>query len=81
MALDKSRKIFGRPNARGYVYQWQPTDDLTKRGGTGKLLDKVGCDAKAYSQGDDNITTYTYNVYLVGTVTHHLAYVACDYVK
>jgi hypothetical protein len=82
MSLDKSKKIFGRNPTRGYVYQWQPQDDKTKLGkDVGKLKGNVGCDATPYSQGDDYITTYTYNVYLVGSVVHKLAYVACDYVK
>jgi hypothetical protein len=81
MALDKSKKIFGRTPTRGYVYQWQPSDSDKSAKTTGHVRPKTGCDATAYSQGDDNTNSYVYNTYLVGVITHRSAYVACDYVK
>jgi len=39
------------------------------------------CNATAGSQGQDWVTTYTYNLVVVGSTQKRLAYVACDYVE
>lgn len=39
------------------------------------------CNATAGSQGQDWVTTYSYEIVVIDGLVAHLAYVACDYVE
>ena len=42
---------------------------------------KVFCSALPYSQGEDWITKYVYDVNVINSTQQHDAYVECDYVQ
>lgn len=79
----KGRKVFIRKNGTqkgGGLYKWTPFDDEKKANKKGQV-GKYFCTTPLGSQGNDFVTTYTYEVIIVGTSTQRLAYVQCDYVK
>ena len=77
-------KVF---TAKGYgvnLYKWSPQSS-DKKGGAriskaGKFQKPYFCNALPGSQGEDWITTYTYNIVILNGLQQRIAYVACDYV-
>jgi hypothetical protein len=67
------------------LYTWDPSsfDKKRKRDiGMGTGGKKYYCTATPYSQGEDWISTYSYNIGVTPEgVQQRIAYVACDYVK
>ena len=67
----------------GDLYLWCPPPNNIggnanmKNGNTNNYF----CTATPYSQGEDWITKYVYNVSVVNRLARHDAYVQCDYVK
>lgn len=82
MGLGKKVFVQSRPNG-GALYQWSPPPNDV--GGNRQI--KKGnekpyyCSATPYSQGQDWVTTYVYDVNVVNYEQHRDAYVECDYVK
>ena len=61
-------------------YTWCP-DTTVKKGKAGANIKKEYCTAIPYSQGEDWICTYVYQLDVVNGVQKRLAYVECDYVQ
>lgn len=69
------------------LYTWDPLSydkkvrrDIGMNAASGGK--KYFCNAVPYSQGEDWVTTYVYNVFVTPeTVVQRIAYVACDYVQ
>lgn len=82
MSLGDRVFIQSRPSG-GDLYQWSPPPNNTsgnasiRGGGVGSYF----CTATPYSQGEDWITRYVYNVTVVNGLAHRDAYVQCDYVQ
>jgi hypothetical protein len=82
MSLGSRVFIQSRPSG-GDLYQWSPPPNNTsgnasiRGGGVGSYF----CTATPYSQGEDWITKYVYNVSVVNGLARHDAYVQCDYVQ
>ena len=64
-----------------YIYSWCPDKTKNKPTGIGVGVNKNYCTAIPYSQGEDWVTTYSYNLTTINGKVERLAYVACDYVK
>jgi hypothetical protein len=76
------KQVFVRKNGTqkgGDLYKWSPPCDERR----GKKLDvskKFYCSAIAGGQGEDWITTYSYEITVENGIQKRIAYVACDYV-
>lgn len=75
MAIKKqfTLKTFGAK-----LYKWSPIPSDKKAFGDKR---PYYCSAVAGSQGQDWITTYSYNMVVVDSIQQRLAYVECDYVE
>jgi hypothetical protein len=75
MAIKKefTLKTFGAK-----LYKWSPIP--TSKSITPNKR-QYYCNAVAGSQGQDWITTYSYNMVVVDSIQQRLAYVECDYVE
>jgi len=73
------KKVFTLKTTGSQLYKWSPLP-FNKNA---SLRDQKPfyCDATAGSQGQDWITTYSFNITVVDGVQGHSAYVACDYVE
>lgn len=84
MGFKSPNKIlcYTRKTYNGNQYTWCP-DEFEKRNvGSGIGGKKFFCTAKPYSQGEDWITTYVYDIRVTPeAVQQRVAYVECDYVK
>ena len=76
---------FGKPTFTlktygAQLYKWSPETSTTKK--TVRAEKPFYCNATAGSQGQDWVTSYSYNIAVspVGQ-QERLAYVACDYVE
>ena len=74
-----NKSVFVRKTGGFDVYKWSPLPNNFERKRE-EPRPVYFCAAKAGSQGDDNATTYAYNVIFVDGSLKKLAYVACDYV-
>lgn len=61
-----------------FLYSWTPDENISK---LGSPVAQYYCDATPFSQGQDWISTYSYDVSVVDGVQKRSAYVACDYVN
>jgi hypothetical protein len=80
MGLRKGKTYVRKPYGNNQLYKWspQPTDKkINKSTGNPKYF----CNAKPNSQGEDWITTYSYEIIVEGGTQKRIAYVECDYVK
>lgn len=80
MALDKP--VFTRKNGTqkgGRLYKWSPIQEDKKKKPT-TTSGNFYCNATPFSQGEDWITTFVYEIVVVDGVAKRIAYVACDYV-
>jgi len=79
--MSLGKKVFTQKTYGSNLYKWSPLpNDNTKakeRGGKRPFY----CNAIPYSQGQDWITTYSYNIAVVDGEQEKLAYVECDYVE
>jgi len=73
------KKTLTRKPWTGYLYTWSPNVDNTKNLKSAKR--KYFCTATPFSNGEDWITTYTYDLVVINGEQKKLAYVECDYVK
>jgi len=66
-----------------YLYTWSPeTPTYDKNRNKNTIDKKYYCDAIPGSQGQDWITTYSYNIAISQNgEQQRIAYVACDYVQ
>jgi hypothetical protein len=81
MALNKKERIFGRTPYGRTVYSWQPDTSINKNTRNSGRINLEGCTAIPYSQGEDYVTTYMYQIEIVNGLARRFAYVACDYVQ
>ncbi len=84
MSLGNPVFIQSRPSG-GDLYLWSPPpNNVNGNRNVNNNRNNVGnyfCDATPYSQGEDWITRYVYNVTVVNGLARHDAYVQCDYVQ
>lgn len=62
------------------LYTWSP-DTTVNKANVGKNNTNNFCSATPFSQGQDWICTYVYNIVVVDGMQQRSAYVACDYVQ
>ena len=77
--MSLGKKVFTLKTHGSQLYKWSPIPvDKNAR-----LKDQKPfyCSATPGSQGEDWISTYSYNITVVNGVQGHLAYVECDYVE
>lgn len=77
----KEKKIFSRKPYNSFLYKWSPDTTSLKSKITLQNGLPTFCNALPFSQGEDWVTTYTYNFSVVNGMEHHGAYVECDYVQ
>lgn len=84
-----SKKIFTRKQYGGSVYKWSPETTIVKKCdkcnssnimNDDKIIKKI-CNAIRFTQGEDWLTTYCYDLVFINGKYHRLAYVECDYVE
>jgi hypothetical protein len=77
MAQKYTLKTFGSK-----LYTWSPVPISKPKATTnGGNQTPYYCNALPYSQGQDWVTTYCYNLVVVMGIQERLAYVECDYVQ
>jgi hypothetical protein len=77
-------KVFNRSrNSGGGLHLWSPPPNNTSGNDNVKngKINNYFCTATPYSQGEDWIVRYVYNVRVVNGLVHRDAYVQCDYVQ
>lgn len=83
--MNKScNKIFTLKTYGADLQKWSPDCVVYNKkqpNGTGTNKRPYYCNAFAGSQGQDWVTTYTYNMVVVNYQQERQAYVACDYVE
>ncbi len=77
MALGKP--VFTNKTYGAQLYKWSPLPSDKPRANTNKR--PFYCTAIPGSQGQDWITTYSYDLIVVNSQQEHSAYVECDYVE
>lgn len=77
MAINK--KVFASKPLGGYVYTWSPIP--TNKAQLDKGKKPYYCNAIPGSQGQDWVTTYSYDLVIENSIQQRIAYVECDYVK
>ena len=73
------KQVFTLKTYGAQLYKWSPESSdrkAVKREGRQQY-----CNAVAFSQGQDWITTYVYDIKVVNSQQERSAYVACDYVQ
>jgi hypothetical protein len=75
------KKVFVRKGAGPNLYKWSPIPNNFERKPAVNSRRNYFCDARPNTQGQDWISTYSYNVVLVNNEQQRVAYVACDYVE
>jgi len=72
------KKVFTLKTFGAELYKWSPMDaDKPKTNNKKPFF----CNATPNSQGQDWITSYTYELKVVNGIQERIAYVACDYVE
>lgn len=77
MALGK--KVFTKKTYGSQLYKWSPLP--FEKNGNVSTEKPFYCTATAGSQGEDWISTYSFDITVINGLQGHLAYVACDYVE
>ena len=75
------KKVFIRKGVGPNLYKWSPIPNNFERKPAVGNRRAYFCDARPNTQGQDWISTYSYNIVLVNSEQHRVAYVACDYVE
>lgn len=79
------RKQFTRKNGSqkgGRLYKWSPGSDNKKAKKSSDIVNSnYFCTTALGTQGNDNVTTYSYVIVVVAGQAQRTAYVQCDYVK
>ena len=76
--MSLGKKVFTQKTFGAELYKWSPIENDRPKATHKKPF---YCDALAGSQGQDWVTTYSYNIAVVDGQQERLAYVACDYVE
>jgi hypothetical protein len=77
--MSLGKKVFTNKTFGAQLYKWSPLpSDKPKNNAPQKPF---YCTAIAGSQGQDWISTYSYNLVVVNGQQERLAYVECDYVE
>lgn len=74
-----AKQIFVLKTFGAQLYKWSPQPTSKSPKITAQKQDY--CTATPGSQGEDWVTTYSYNVEVVNGKQKRLAYVECDYVE
>jgi len=74
-----NRKQFARKPYGKYLYKWTPFEDTKKKKKAPEQT--FFCNAKPNTNGEDFITTYSYNQINDNGKIKRFAYVECDYVQ
>lgn len=78
--MSVGKKTFTLKTYGAKLYEWSPVP--VYKSNTGKNNQRpFYCTATAGSQGQDWITTYSYDIVVIDGRVEHSAYVACDYVE
>lgn len=73
-------RVFVRKSSGTNLYKWSPSpNNVHKKTPTNKR--PYFCSAVPNTQGEDWITTYSYDLMVVNFEQHRIAYVQCDYVS
>ena len=76
------KRVFTRKPHNSFLYKWSPENNINAKSfSVFSSGNPSTCDALPYSQGEDWITTYTYQFTTDGLNQHQYAYVACGYVE
>lgn len=76
--MSLGKKTFTLKTYGAKLYTWSPVNgDKPINNGQRPFY----CDAGAGSQGQDWITSYSYNILVINGQQQHLAYVVCDYAE
>lgn len=73
------KKVFTLKTFDAKLYKWSPIPFEYKR--LAKTKRPFFCNATPFSQGQDWISTYSFDVIVVDYKQERSAYVACDYVE
>ena len=73
------KKVFTLKTYGAKLYKWSPIPFEYKRIPSRKR--PYFCNATPYSQGQDWISSYSFNIVVVNYKQERSAYVACDYVE
>ena len=75
------KKVFTLKSGGFDLYKWSPLpNDITKKKSVAGAKPYF-CNATAGSQGQDWISTYSYNMLVINSQQERIAYVECDYVQ
>jgi hypothetical protein len=78
-----SKKYYQFAKSHDYfIYKWSPQEpeykkDICSKNNTRKRF----CTATPFSQGEDWVVTYVYNIEMIKASPKRIAYVECDYVR
>lgn len=75
------KPTFTRKPYNKFLYKWSPDTTRLKNNTTNESGLPTFCEAPAFSQGEDWVTTYTYQFSVINGIQHQGAYVECDYVQ
>lgn len=81
MSRKQNKEFARKPTGGRFIYGWKPDTEITKKRKDKVTVKLEGCDAKAGSQGTDNVVTFVYDSINTNGVLSRIAYVACDYVE
>jgi hypothetical protein len=80
----KPRLCYTVKTYQNYIYSWCPQpNNYGQSSAANNLTNQTPfyCSAIPYSQGQDWVTTYAYNINVIDGQVERSAYVACDYVE
>lgn len=79
--MSLGNRVFIRKTSGFNLYKWSPQpNNFNKKPLEVDNKRPYFCDARPNTQGQDCITTYSYNINLINGKQERTAYVACDYV-
>lgn len=78
--MSLGKKVFTQKTYGAQLYKWSPpSNDIAKSNNNSKK--PYFCNATPFSQGQDWITTYAYDLIVVNSQQEKIAYVECGYVE
>jgi len=80
---NRCNRVFVSKSYEASLYKWSPACNQIKKRMNESIrpTSPYYCDARPYSQGQDWITRYVYDIIVVNHVQQRSAYVECDYVE
>ncbi len=79
--MKKIKRVFVQKTYGPQLYKWSPETNIVRtKNQTTSVKKPYYCNATTNSQGQDWISTYSYNIVVLGGQQQRIAYVECDYV-